>query len=77
MGNGPQVFESLEREEINLLLIDVTMPDFEPIDAIRHIRAAYPQMKILVVSAYDDDIYVQGLLGAGCEWLSSQRPAPE
>ena len=35
------------------------------IEAIHRIRATYPQMKILVVSAYDDDIYVQGLLGAG------------
>jgi DNA-binding NarL/FixJ family response regulator len=43
----------------------VTMPNFEPIIVIRQIRAQYPELKILVVSAYDDDIYVQGLLGAG------------
>jgi DNA-binding NarL/FixJ family response regulator len=49
------------------LLIDVTMPDFEPIAAIRRIRSCYPAMKILVISAYDDDIYVQGLLGAGVD----------
>jgi len=65
VGNGVQVFEALEREPVDLLLMDVTMPDFEPISAIRRIRALYPAMKILVVSAYDDDIYVQGLLGAG------------
>jgi len=47
------------------LLIDVTMPDFEPIAAIHKIRALYPGMKILVVSAYDDEFYVQGLMGAG------------
>jgi DNA-binding NarL/FixJ family response regulator len=41
------------------------MPDFDPISAIRKIRTSYPTLKILVVSAYDDDIYVQGLLGAG------------
>ncbi|HEY59465.1 MAG TPA: response regulator transcription factor [Anaerolineae bacterium] len=65
IGNGPQVFAALERETIDLLLIDVTMPDFEPITAIRKIRALYPTLKILVVSAYDDDIYVKGLLRAG------------
>lgn len=63
--NGPQVFEALLREPVDCLLIDVTMPDFEPIAAINKIKANYPQLKILVVSAYDDDIYVQGLLGAG------------
>jgi DNA-binding NarL/FixJ family response regulator len=49
------------------LLIDVAMPDFEPISAIRKIRTRCPGMKILVVSAYDDDVYVQGLLGAGVD----------
>ena len=65
VGNGPQVLAALKEHDIDCLLIDVTMPDFEPITAIRHIRKLYPQLKILVVSAYDDDVYVQGLLGAG------------
>ena len=63
--NGPQVFSWLGKEPIDFLVIDVTMPDFEPISAIRQIHARYPDMKILIVSAYDDDIYVQGLLNAG------------
>ncbi len=65
VGNGVDVFAVLQKEPVDLLLIDVTMPDFEPITAIQKIRAQYPYLKILVVSAYDDDIYVQGLLGAG------------
>jgi DNA-binding NarL/FixJ family response regulator len=63
--NGPQVFSTLEKETIDCLIIDVTMPEFEPISAIRQIHAMYPVMKILIVSAYDDDIYVQGLLNVG------------
>jgi DNA-binding NarL/FixJ family response regulator len=64
-GDGPQVFLTLEQYRIDCLMIDVTMPDFEPISAIQQIRERYPEMKILVVSAYDDDIYVQGLLSVG------------
>ncbi len=63
--NGPEVFAALEQQAIDCLLIDVNMPDFEPIGAIGQIRARFPDMKILVVSAYDDDLYVQGLLTAG------------
>src|SRR5687767_11409762 len=65
VGNGPQVFTVLDREPIDCLLIDVTMPDFEPITAIRKIRMLYPALKILVVSAHDDAVYVQGLLAEG------------
>ncbi|MCD4672009.1 MAG: response regulator [Anaerolineaceae bacterium] len=65
VGNGPQVFAALEKNNLDFLLIDVSMPDFEPITAIRKIKMLYPDLKILVISAYDDDVYVQGLLGAG------------
>ncbi len=65
VGSGPEVFAALEQGQVDFLLIDVSMPDFEPISAIRAIHTRYPELKILVVSAHDDDIYVQGLLGAG------------
>ncbi|MCX6056170.1 MAG: response regulator transcription factor [Chloroflexi bacterium] len=63
--NGPQTFDGLRHEQIDCLIIDVNMPDFEPISAITNIRILYPNLKILVVSAYDDDFYVQGLFRAG------------
>ena len=33
-GDGPQVFLGLEQHRIDCLMLDVTMPDFEPISAI-------------------------------------------
>ncbi len=65
VGDGPGLMQALEELQPNCLLIDVTMPDFEPIASIKRIRVLYPKLYILVVSAYDDDIYVQGLLSAG------------
>ena len=65
VGDGLSLFDMLAQIRPDCLLIDLTMPDFEPITAIRRIRADYPTLKILVVSAYDDDVYVQGLLRAG------------
>ena len=67
VADGPGVLEMLRATTPDLLLIDVTMPNFDPIKQIRAIHAQYPTMKILVVSAYDDDVYVQGLLGAGVD----------
>jgi DNA-binding NarL/FixJ family response regulator len=65
VGDGIALFTSLQSLQPDCLLIDVTMPSFEPISDIGRAREIYPEMKILVVSAYDDDIYVQGLLAAG------------
>ena len=65
VGDGPSLFAALNREHLDCILIDITMPDFDPIEATYQIRAQFPLLKILVVSAYDDDTYVQGLLKAG------------
>ena len=67
VGDGPDLLRALAEEQPDCLLIDVTMPDFEPVPVIRQIRARYPDMRILVVSAYDDDVYVHSLLLAGVD----------
>jgi DNA-binding NarL/FixJ family response regulator len=65
VGDGIALEESLARLRPDLLVIDVAMPEFEPVAAIKRIKTEYPELKILVVSAYDDEAYVVGLLGAG------------
>jgi len=66
-GDGPALFEALERLRPDLLVMDVAMPDFAPVADVRRVRTAYPSLKILIVSAYDDDAYVVGLLDAGVD----------
>lgn len=65
VGNGPALTTALSELHPDLLVLDVNMPEFDPIVAVHRIRAEYPGIKILVVSAYDDQSYVVGLLGAG------------
>lgn len=65
IGDGSGLLPALTQLQPDLLIIDVTMPKFEPITAIQHVRQIYPTLYILVVSAYDDDVYVQGLLRVG------------
>jgi DNA-binding NarL/FixJ family response regulator len=67
VGGGGELLAAIERQRPDMLVTDVTMPDFEPIGMIRQIHGRFPGMKILIVSAYDDDVYVQGLLGAGVD----------
>ncbi len=65
--DGPTLRAALEEESPDLLIVDVKMPDFAPLTDLQHIRETYPDMRILVISAYDDDVYVQGLLGLGVD----------
>lgn len=65
VGNGPDLFAALENLRPDFLVMDINMPDFEPVDGVVYIKATYPDIKILVVSAYADQSYVVGLLSAG------------
>src|SRR4030095_4454307 len=67
VGNGKELLAALASQPIDLLVMDANMPDFEPISAAKAIKASYPNLKILIVSAYDDEGYVVGLLKAGVD----------
>ncbi|MBI3169401.1 MAG: response regulator [Chloroflexi bacterium] len=65
VGNGVELMDAVSRMSIDLLVMDASMPDFEPISAVQQIREKHPSIKILVVSAHNDEAYVVGLLKAG------------
>jgi DNA-binding NarL/FixJ family response regulator len=64
-GDGRGLVEQVAELRPDLLVVDVSMPEFEPIATIGRFRAEWPAMRILVVSAYADEVYVTGLLSAG------------
>jgi DNA-binding NarL/FixJ family response regulator len=49
----------------DLVVMDVAMPGLNGIEATRRIRAAAPEIRVLALSAYNDDPYIFGLLDAG------------
>lgn len=65
VGAGPELLAALARQSIDLLIVDVAMPNFEPVADVRQIKAQYPDLKVLVVSAHADEAYVVGLLDIG------------
>jgi len=67
VGDGRELQQGLVSLKPDLLVVDVAMPEFEPISAVKQIKLDYPDLKILVVSAYDDEAYVVGLLGVGVD----------
>lgn len=67
VGDGKALLAALPQLQPDLLVVDVAMPEFEPISAVRQIRQLYPGLRILVVSAHADEMYVTGLLSAGVD----------
>jgi len=49
----------------DVAIIDIAMPNVDGVEATRRIKALYPAVSVLVLTAYDDDQFVFGLLEAG------------
>lgn len=49
----------------NVAIIDIEMPRMDGIEATKQIKALYPNITVLILSAYDDDQFVFSLLEAG------------
>lgn len=49
----------------NVAIIDIEMPKMDGIEATKQIKALYPTITVLILSAYDDDQFVFSLLEAG------------
>ncbi len=49
----------------DVAIIDIAMPGIDGIEATRKIKSQYPEIAVLILSAYDDDQFVFSLLEAG------------
>jgi NarL family two-component system response regulator LiaR len=49
----------------DVAIIDIAMPGVDGIEATKQIKALYPSIAVLILSAYDDDQFVFSLLEAG------------
>lgn len=49
----------------DVVVMDIAMPELSGVEATRQIRAQAPQVRVLVLTAYDDDPYIYALLDAG------------
>ena len=65
--NGFEAIEKILEEQPDIALIDVDMPGLSGIGAIRMLRKARPDLKVLVLSHHDDDACVRECMGAGAD----------
>jgi NarL family two-component system response regulator LiaR len=64
-GNGLEAVAAAKELKPDVVLMDVVMPRLSGIEATKQIKKANPSTAALILSAYDDDRYILGLLEAG------------
>ena len=63
--DGEEAIDFIKEIEPDVVVMDVRLPKLNGIEATRIITDRYPNIKVLILSAYDDDGYVYPLFQAG------------
>lgn len=64
-GSAQEALAAIGRCGTELAIIDISLGGMSGIELIKHIRALYPQVLILVVSMHDETLYAERALAAG------------
>lgn len=68
--------EIIKRTKPDVALIDIKMPVQGGIELTRWIRANHPDMKVIMLSAYDDDPYIIAALEVGANGYVLKNTSP-
>lgn len=75
--NGEDAIELARKHNPDVMIIDVQMPVMDGVEAIRHIVAEIPQIRILVVTGHISDVYLKAALLAGASGYVVKDAEPE
>ena len=64
-GDGEEAVRLASSSKPDVAIIDIAMPKVDGIEATRQIKALYPTIAVLILTAYDDDQFVFSFLEAG------------
>ena len=63
--NGEDAFRLCRELQPDLVLMDLKMPGIGGLEATRKVSSHYPHIKVIAVSAMEDELYVSRLLQSG------------
>jgi len=75
--NGSEAIKLVNDLRPDVLLLDMELPDIKGIEVAQKLRASGQTVKILVLSAHDDPLYIRELLESGASGYLVKEEAPE
>jgi len=64
-GNGQEFLEVIEKEKVDLVFMDIEMPLMNGIEATRTAMEKHPGLKIVALSMFGEEEYLQQMVDAG------------
>jgi DNA-binding NarL/FixJ family response regulator len=76
-GDGAEAIEQALRHDLDLAVLDVSMPRLTGLQAARHLRAQRPELKVLMLSMHDNEQFFFEALKVGASGYVLKTAADE
>jgi DNA-binding NarL/FixJ family response regulator len=73
---GGELVRLLAAISVDIVVLDISLPDISGIELLHHIREKYPVVKVIVLSMYNRTDYIIEALQAGAKGYISKETSP-
>lgn len=64
-GNGKEFIETLKNQEVDIVILDVNMPEMDGVETIKVLKKEFPAINTLMLSTLDDTKLIRKMLELG------------
>jgi len=75
--SGPDVLNKIRSASYDVVLLDLSMPGRSGLEILADIKKEQPDLRVLVLSIYSEDLYAVRALKAGASGYLTKESAPE
>lgn len=72
-GNGREVIRFVKKQKPDVILMDIRMPEMDGVVCTKMLKEQYPEIKIVILTTFDDDEYVFNALKYGASGYLIKR----